>query len=86
MGIRSRTSRENRRRQRERARARRRAMMANARPRCPSCESILAQEESLADVWRCADCGVSFLRMGAEWLVQVEALPAAADAALPKAA
>lgn len=81
MGIRSRTRRDNRRRQRERARARRRALLAKARPHCQACDGILIQEEGFTDVWRCNECGLSYLKVGAEWLVQIETFPTLRKAA-----
>ena len=72
MGMRSRARRDNRRRQKARARARREASMARARPRCPECDSILVQDEAMADLWNCAACGVSMLKLGSEWLTQIE--------------
>jgi ribosomal protein L37AE/L43A len=46
--------------------------MANARPRCPECDTILVQDEAMADLWNCAACGVSMLKLGSEWLTQID--------------
>jgi ribosomal protein L37AE/L43A len=73
MGIRSRVSRVNRSKQKARARAKRRSLMALARPRCPECDAVLVQDATMPDLWDCSGCGVSLLKLGSEWLTQIEA-------------
>lgn len=71
MGVRSRNRKKNHRRQKQRARRRRREVMSVVRPECPQCGRIMAREESIAEIWRCRSCRLSFLKVGAELAPQI---------------
>ena len=78
MGLRSRTSRANRRRRKERAHRRRIEGLTKARPRCRECRSVMvADEKSDLDIWSCGSCGKIFLRAGPAWLTELDSVASA---------
>lgn len=78
MGLRSRTSRANRKRRKERAHRRRVEGLMKARPRCRECQSIMvADEKSDLDIWSCGSCGKTFLRAGPGWLTELDSATSA---------
>ena len=75
MGLRSRFSRKNRRRQKDRARARRQEALKRAALSCIDCGSALARDEQTdLDIWNCATCGKTFLRVGPQWITELDAI------------
>jgi ribosomal protein L37AE/L43A len=75
MGLRSRLSRKNRKRQKNRARARRQEALKNAALLCLDCASVLARdEETDLDIWNCATCGKTFLRVGPQWITELDTI------------